>query len=104
MDEGTKALIRQLRVWRRSEFGQSPPGYMFEAAADALQAQAERVKALEEEALVQAFAAHREAAIAERDAQLVKWLRGEREVYPATEYSGFCAMIADDIESGEPWK
>ena len=29
-------------------------------------------------ALVQAFAAHREAAIAERDAQLVKWLHSQK--------------------------
>jgi len=29
-------LIERLRTWRRSEFGPSPPGLMFEEAAEAL--------------------------------------------------------------------
>lgn len=58
-------------------------------------------------ALVQAFAAHREAAIAERDAQLVNWLR-ERVNTPAPSNDGLTAraaisLIADAIEMKEPW-
>jgi len=32
--------------------------------------------------------------------QIVAWLRDERREYPATEYSGFVAMIAEDIAAG----
>ena len=35
---GPTDIVERLRVWRRSEFGQSPPGYMFEEAADTIEA------------------------------------------------------------------
>lgn len=34
----TDDLVQRLRTWRRSEFGQSPAGYMFEEAADRIEA------------------------------------------------------------------
>lgn len=37
-DEELIALADRLDAWRRSEFGQSPPGYMFEEAAAAIRA------------------------------------------------------------------
>lgn len=36
-DVKAAGLIERLRVWRRSEFGQSPPGMMFEEAADMIE-------------------------------------------------------------------
>ena len=49
-------------------------------------------------------AAHRIAAAqAERDA-VVKWLMREEEGYPSSEYSGFAAMICEEIEAGEHLK
>lgn len=46
--------------------------------------------------IVQAFAARRIAA----EKRIVEWLRNEQKEYPASQYSGFAAMIADAIEAG----
>jgi len=35
---------------------------------------------------------------------IVDWLRKEQEEYPKSEYSGFVAMIAEEIEAGEHLK
>ncbi len=35
----------------------------------------------------------------EREA-ILRWLRKEQEGHPKTEYSGFAAMIAEEIEAG----
>lgn len=56
-----------------------------------------RVHFKDTDPLPMAFAAHREAAIAERDAQLVKWLR-------STHIGAALPNIVRRIESGEPWK
>lgn len=66
-----------------------------------------RVHFKDTDPLPMAFAAHREAAIAERDAQLVNWLR-ERVNTPAPSNDGLTAraaisLIADAIEMKEPW-
>lgn len=33
--------------------------------------------------------------------RIVEWLRNEEAEYPASQYSGFAAMIAKEIEVGE---
>lgn len=41
---------------------------------------------------------------AEERAKIVAWLMREEEGYPASQYSGFVAMIREDIEAGEHLK
>lgn len=53
--------------------------------------------------LVQAFARHRHQAERETVQKIVAWLMREEEDYPSSEYSGFAAMIREEIEAGE-WK
>lgn len=36
--------------------------------------------------------------------QIIEWLRKEGEEYPSSQYSGFAAMIAEEIEAGEPFQ
>lgn len=43
------------------------------------------------------------AVKAERD-RIVAWLRNEETEYPASQYSGFAAMIAEEIEALEHLK
>jgi hypothetical protein len=43
------------------------------------------------------------AVKAEREA-IVEWLLAEMNTYPRSEYSGFCAMIAEDIKAGDHLK
>ena len=47
---------------------------------------------------------HREQAAAEERAKIVAWLLNEQREYPRTEYSGFAAMIAEEIEAKEHLK
>lgn len=46
----------------------------------------------------------REAAAAEERAKIVAWLMREEEGYPSSEYSGFAAMIREEIEAKEHLK
>ncbi len=55
---------------------------------------------MDDHSMVQAFARHR---LAER-AKIVAWLTREEEDYPAGNYSGFAAMIREEIEAGEHLK
>lgn len=50
------------------------------------------------------FANHREQATAEERAKIVAWLMREEDGYPSSEYSGFAAMIREEIEAGEHLK
>lgn len=50
--------------------------------------------------VVEAFARHR---LAER-AAIVAWLMREEEDYPSGKYSGFAAIIREEIEAGEHLK
>lgn len=43
-------------------------------------------------------------AAADERAAIVAWMTREEEGYPATEYSGFVAMIREEIEAGEHLK
>ena len=54
--------------------------------------------------VVEAFARHREQAAAEERAKIVAWLMREEEGYPSADYSGFAAMIREEIEAGEHLK
>ena len=51
-------------------------------------------------AIVTAFARHR----LEERAAIVAWLMREEEDYPAGKYSGFAAIIREEIEAGEHLK
>lgn len=50
-----------------------------------------------------ALAAMRQAATQER-AKIVAWLAREEEDYPSGKYSGFAAIIREEIEAGEHLK
>ena len=50
---------------------------------------------------VKAIAAYREQAERETVQKIVDWLMREEEDYPSSEYSGFAAMIREEIEAGE---
>lgn len=54
----------------------------------------------DKEAIAKAFARHR---LAER-AAIVAWLMREEDDYPSGKYSGFAAIIREEIEAGEHLK
>lgn len=87
-----KTLVERLRVWRKSEFGQSPAGYMFEEAADTIEAQVTRIEALEIE---NAELYDREFTVKEErnkaEAKIEALEAALREC--ATAYNGYAAQI-----------
>ena len=70
----------------------------------------------DQEAIAQAFAHHRQygydqgyydgrqADGAEERAAIVAWLMREEDDYPSGKYSGFAAIIREEIEAGEHLK
>ncbi len=54
--------------------------------------------------MAELISAHREAAIAERDAQLVKWLERLEEGNQGTLKAAHVRDVRERIEAKEPWK
>lgn len=52
----------------------------------------------------QGYYAGRQADGAEERAKIVAWLAREEEDYPSGKYSGFAAIIREEIEAGEHLK
>lgn len=53
---------------------------------------------------IEALSAENEQARMEERAAIVAWLMREEDGYPSSEYSGFAAMIREEIEAGEHLK
>ena len=95
MTDEDKALVERLRL------GHEGP------AAARIKAQAAEIERLQLECKAQydrGYYDGRRYDGAEERAKIVAWLMREEKGYPSTEYSGFAAMIREEIEAKEHLK
>lgn len=101
MTDDDKALVERLRDVYRVKV----PNYIDDAAdrIEALISENERLKYLNDLNAVPAGIIEDRGRMEERDA-IIAWMMRQEDEYPATEYSGFVAMVREEIEAGEHLK